>query len=230
MRFDNGAFATPPVVKNLIIINALFFLAEEILPNGLGNVLVERLGLYSWQSPNFHLHQLVTHMFLHGSLTHLFMNMFALWMFGRTLEYTLGSKRFLTYYMVTGIGAGLLQMAVGWIEIARLQAIAQEMGGLTPYMQSVIMQRANVLTIGASGAVFGVLLAFGMMYPNSIIMLLIPPIPIKAKYFVIGYGVIELLLGVVGSRSGIAHFAHVGGMIFGFFLLYYWKKRGKIYY
>ena len=215
MRFDNGAFATPPVVKNLIIINALFFLAEEILPNGLGNVLVERLGLYSWQSPNFHLYQLVTHMFLHGSLT---------------LEYTLGSKRFLTYYMVTGIGAGLLQMAVGWIEIARLQAIAQEMGGLTPYMQSVIMQRANVLTIGASGAVFGVLLAFGMMYPNSIIMLLIPPIPIKAKYFVIGYGVIELLLGVVGSRSGIAHFAHVGGMIFGFFLLYYWKKRGKIYY
>ena len=169
-------------------------------------------------------------MFLHGSLTHLFMNMFALWMFGRALEYTLGSKRFLTYYMVTGIGAGLLQMAVGWIEIARLQAIAQEMGGLTPYMQSVIMQRANVLTIGASGAVFGVLLAFGMMYPNSIIMLLIPPIPIKAKYFVIGYGVIELLLGVVGSRSGIAHFAHVGGMIFGFFLLYYWKKRGKIYY
>lgn len=230
MRFDNGAFATPPVVKNLIIINALFFLAEEILPNGLGNVLVERLGLYSWQSSNFHLYQLVTHMFLHGSLTHLFMNMFALWMFGRTLEYTLGSKRFLTYYMVTGIGAGLLQMAVGWIEIARLQAIAQEMGGLTPYMQSVIMQRANVLTIGASGAVFGVLLAFGMMYPNSIIMLLIPPIPIKAKYFVIGYGVIELLLGVVGSRSGIAHFAHVGGMIFGFFLLYYWKKRGKIYY
>lgn len=230
MRFDNGAFATPPVVKNLIIINALFFLAEEILPNGLGNVLVERLGLYSWQSPNFHLYQLVTHMFLHGSLTHLFMNMFALWMFGRTLEYTLGSKRFLTYYMVTGIGAGLLQMAVGWIEIARLQAIAQEMGGLTPYMQSVIMQRANVLTIGASGAVFGVLLAFGMMYPNSIIMLLIPPIPIKAKYFVIGYGVIELLLGVVGSQSGIAHFAHVGGMIFGFFLLYYWKKRGKIYY
>lgn len=230
MRFDNGAFATPPVVKNLIIINALFFLAEEILPNGLGNMLVERLGLYLWQSPNFHLYQLVTHMFLHGSLTHLFMNMFALWMFGRTLEYALGSKRFLTYYMVTGIGAGLLQMAVGWIEIARLQAIAQEMGGLTPYMQSVIMQRANVVTIGASGAVFGVLLAFGMMYPNSIIMLLIPPIPIKAKYFVIGYGVIELLLGVVGSRSGIAHFAHVGGMIFGFFLLYYWKKKGKIYY
>lgn len=94
MRFDNGAFATPPVVKNLIIINALFFLAEEILPNGLGNVLVEQLGLYSWQSPNFHLYQLVTHMFLHGSLTHLFMNMFALWMFGRTLEYTLGSKGF----------------------------------------------------------------------------------------------------------------------------------------
>ena len=97
-------------------------------------------------------------------------------------------------------------------------------------MQIVILNRAKGVRIGASGAVFGVLLAFGMMYPNSIIMLLIPAIPIKAKYFVIGYGVIELLLGVVGSRSGIAHFAHVGGMIFGFFLLYYWKKRGKIYY
>ena len=226
----SGAFETPPVVKNLIIINCLFFMAEAILPHGLGDLLIDKLGLYYWGSEHFRLYQVVTHMFLHGGFSHLLMNMFALWMFGRTLEYTLGSKRFLTYYMVTGIGAGLLQMAVGWIEIARLQAIAQEMGGLTPYMQSVIMQRANVLTIGASGAVFGVLLAFGMMYPNSIIMLLIPPIPIKAKYFVIGYGVIELLLGVVGSRSGIAHFAHVGGMIFGFFLLYYWKKRGKIYY
>lgn len=219
----------PTITRNLLVINVVVFLATYAF-RGLGIDLNDLLGLHFMLAPDFHFYQLFTYMFAHGGWSHIFFNMFALWMFGRTLEYTLGSKRFLTYYMVTGIGAGLLQMAVGWIEIARLQAIAQEMGGLTPYMQSVIMQRANVLTIGASGAVFGVLLAFGMMYPNSIIMLLIPPIPIKAKYFVIGYGVIELLLGVVGSRSGIAHFAHVGGMIFGFFLLYYWKKRGKIYY
>ena len=94
MRFNNGAFTTPPVVKNLIIINALFFLAEVILPNGLGDLLIDKLGLYPWQSPNFRLYQLITHMFLHGGIAHLFMNMFALWMFGRTLEYDMGSKRF----------------------------------------------------------------------------------------------------------------------------------------
>ncbi|BCG54765.1 rhomboid family intramembrane serine protease [Alistipes indistinctus] len=230
MRFNNGAFTTPPVVKNLIIINALFFLAEVILPNGLGDLLIDKLGLYPWQSPNFRLYQLITHMFLHGGIAHLFMNMFALWMFGRTLEYDMGSKRFLIYYMITGIGAGLLQMGVSWIEISRLQAAAHEMGAMTPDMQSMIAVRANVVTIGASGAVFGVLLAFGMMYPNAMIMLLIPPIPIKAKYFVIGYGLLELSLGFTGAQSGVAHFAHVGGMIFGFFLLYYWKKKGKIYY
>ena len=212
MRFDNGAFATPPVVKNLIIINALFFLAEEILPNGLGNVLVERLGLYSWQSPNFHLYQLVTHMFLHGSLTHLFMNMFALWMFGRTLEYELGSKRFLTYYMVCGVGAGVLQLLVGWLEYR---------------YGNVGMMALMVPTVGASGAVFGLLLAFGVMHPNAVIMLLIPPIPMKAKWFVVIYGVIELFLGWRGVGN-VAHFAHVGGMLWGFLLLQWWKQRGII--
>ena len=227
MRF-NGAFSTPPVVKNLIIINALFFLAEMVLPNGLGNAMVDKLGLYFWESQNFRLYQLVTYMFLHANVSHLFMNMFALWMFGRMLEYDLGSKRFLTYYMITGIGAGVLQLGVSWFEISRMHAAAAEM--MTPYVQSLIEARINVVTIGASGAVFGVLLAFGMMHPNSVIMLLIPPIPIKAKYFVIGYGAIELWLGVSGAQSGVAHFAHLGGMIFGFFLLRYWKKTGKIFY
>lgn len=224
----NGAFSTPPVVKNLIIINALFFLAEAVLPHGLGDALVDHLGLYAWQSDHFRLYQLVTHMFLHANVSHLFMNMFALWMFGRMLEYDLGSKRFLTYYMITGIGAGVLQMGVSWFEIARMQSAAA--GMMTPYLQQLIQHRIDVVTIGASGAVFGVLLAFGMLHPNSVIMLLIPPIPIKAKYFVIGYGVIELWLGVSGSQSGVAHFAHVGGMIFGYFLLRYWKRTGRIYY
>lgn len=223
----NRYFQTPPVVKNLIIINVLVYMATALLP--VGDTIMQYCAL-SLGTPYFHTYQFITYMFLHANFEHIFFNMFALWMFGRTLEYDMGSKRFLIYYMITGIGAGLLQMGVSWIEISRLQAAAHEMGAMTPYMQSMIAARANVVTIGASGAVFGVLLAFGMMYPNAMIMLLIPPIPIKAKYFVIGYGLLELSLGVTGAQSGVAHFAHVGGMIFGFFLLYYWKKKGKIYY
>ena len=130
------------------------------------------------------------------------------------------------YYMVTGVGAGLLQLGVTWIEVSSL-ADGVASGTVSPY---VLQSRIHAVTIGASGAVFGVLLAFGMMHPNSMIMLLIPPIPIKAKYFVIGYGLLELYLGMSGSQSGVAHFAHVGGMLWGWLLLRYWKKTGKIYY
>lgn len=204
MRFNNGAFTTPPVVKNLIIINALFFLAEVILPNGLGDLLIDKLGLYPWQSPNFRLYQLITHMFLHGGIAHLFMNMFALWMFGRTLEYELGSQRFLTFYMVCGIGAALIQ-----------------------YLTALAFGELPLVLVGASGAVMGLLLAFGVMHPNAVIMLLIPPIPMKAKWFVIIYAVIELFLGWRGVGN-VAHFAHVGGMLWGFLLLQWWKHRGTI--
>ena len=216
--------STPPVVLNLIIINALMLLATELLP--VGNRIVGALALFNVESPLFHSYQLVTYMFLHGGFSHLFFNMFALWMFGRTLEYELGSKRFLLYYMVTGVGAGLLQLGVTWIEVSSL-ADGVASGTVSPY---VLQSRIHAVTIGASGAVFGVLLAFGMMHPNSMIMLLIPPIPIKAKYFVIGYGLLELYLGMSGSQSGVAHFAHVGGMLWGWLLLRYWKKTGKIYY
>lgn len=226
---QSGMFATPPVVKNLIIINVLFFLAETILPSSTSDWMFEKMGLFFWESNYFRLYQLVTHMFLHANLSHLFMNMFTLWMFGRVLEYDLGSKRFLTYYMVTGIGAALLHLGVSWIEITHMKFAAAEAVS-SQYLITEIVQRINVVTVGASGAVFGVLLAFGMLHPNSIIMLLIPPIPIKAKYFVIGYGIIELFLGVSGAGGNIAHFAHVGGMLWGFILLRWWKKKGDIYY
>lgn len=224
MRFE-GYFQTPPVVKNLIIINVLFFLATSLLPNGLGNMIGDNLALYFWESENFHLYQLVTHMFLHADITHLFFNMFAFWMFGRILEYDLGSKRFLTYYLITGIGAALLFMCVNWLNITI------ERGGMPAgYMTQSLFNMINTPMVGASGAVFGVLLAFGMLHPNSEIMLLIPPIPIKAKYFVIGYGVIELVLGFLNSGGNVAHFAHVGGMLWGFILLRYWKSKGRIFY
>ena len=157
-------------------------------------------------TPWFHTYQYITYMFLHANLEHLFFNMFALWMFGRTLEYELGSQRFLIYYLACGIGAALVQYGVAWL-----------MGELPLFL------------VGASGAVMGLLLAFGVMHPNATIMLLIPPIPMKAKWFVIIYAVIELFLGWRGVGQ-VAHFAHVGGMLWGWALLYYWKKRGEIYY
>lgn len=218
------------MVMNLIIINVLFFMAEALLPGGMGTVLVNKLGLYYWESPNFAVYQFVTSMFLHGDVGHLFFNMFALWMFGRTLEHDLGSRRFLIYYFITGIGAGLIQSAVTWIEVSHLRSLADAAGALSQEQYYSLMVKVNTASIGASGAVFGVLLAFGMMYPNAILLLILPPVRIKAKYVVIIYGVAELFFGVAGIQPGIAHFAHLGGMIFGFLLLRYWKKKGYIYY
>ena len=210
---------TPPVVKNLIIINAIFFLATNILPEDISNLIVGKLGLFFWESPLFMPYQLVTHMFLHGSFSHFFFNMFALWMFGIVVERDLGSKRFLSYYMITGIGAALIHMLAIWYEISNLELSREA-------IESIV----NTVTIGASGAGFGVLLAFGMLHPNSTIMLLIPPIPIKAKYFVIIYGLLELGLGLADYGGNIAHFAHLGGLLWGYVLLRWWKTRGKIYY
>ncbi len=189
---------TSPVVLNLIIINALALMATSLFPT-----LKLSFGLWDYNSSYFELYQVVTYMFLHGDLSHLFFNMFALWMFGRQLEYDLGSQKFLTYYMVCGIGAGIIQLLVGIF--------------IEPY----------TITVGASGSVFGLLLAYGVLHPNTRILLLIPPIPIKAKWFVIIYGVLELLMGIRGVGN-IAHFAHLGGMIWGFGLLYYWKFLGRM--
>lgn len=193
----------PPAVQNLLIANAVAFLAMLVLDRA---VILEYFALFPAGSPFFRFWQPLTYMFLHADFSHLFFNMFALWMFGRTLEYELGSKRFLTYYMVCGVGAALIQMLVCWLE-----------GSVAS-------------TVGASGAVFGILLAFGMMHPNNIIMLMFPPIPLKAKWFVIIYGLIELFAGVSGRMDNVAHFAHLGGMIWGWLLLRYWKKTGKIFY
>lgn len=191
---------TPPTTLNLLIINALGLMATTLFPR-----LAYHFGLLPLQM-GFQPWQVVSYMFLHGNLSHLFFNMFALWMFGRTLEMRLGSRRFLTYYMVCGVGAALIQLAVG-------------------------LYYPFAITVGASGAVYGILLAFGVLYPNNTIMLLIPPIPIKAKYFVILYGVLELYLGWRNNPlDNVAHFAHLGGMLWGFLLLNYWKFSGKIRY
>ena len=199
---NRNYFQTPPVVLNLIIINVLIFMATALLPKA-GNTIKGYCAL-SLGTPFFHVYQFITYMFLHANFEHIFFNMFALWMFGRTLEYELGQKRFLTYYMVCGIGAALIQ-----------------------YLTALAFGEFPLELVGASGAVMGLLLAFGVPHPNAVIMLLTPPIPMKAKWFVVIYGVIELFLGWRGVDN-LAHFAHVGGMLWGFLLLQWWKQRGII--
>ncbi len=241
MRF----MSLPPVVKNLLIINAIFFLATVVLEKQ-GIDLTNILGSHYPKSPIFKPFQIVTYMFMHGSFGHIFFNMFALWMFGNTLENIWGPKRFLTYYMATGIGAVLIQFLVSFI---RLKFFLPELNAeqwafiLTDGVQmykgngqmftAPILNQINAIVnapmVGASGAVFGLLLAFGMMFPNSLIYVYFA-IPVKAKYFVMIYGAIELFAGVA-NRSGdnVAHFAHLGGMIFGFFLIRYWNKKRRIF-
>lgn len=236
----------PPVVKNLLIVNGLFFLATILLQNQ-GIDLAEYLGLHFWKSPGFRPHQLVSYMFMHGGFTHILFNMFALFMFGKTLEQVWGAKRFLIYYMVTGIGAGIIQMIVAQIRLAGLgDAVTPEVMDiiLTEGYQAILEGKnytdsfmgnlnglINGVTVGASGAVFGILLAFGMLFPNTELMLLFPPIPIKAKWFVLFYGAFELYSGFANNpNDNVAHFAHLGGMLFGFIMIKYWQKdRGTFY-
>jgi len=232
----------PPVVKNLLIINGIMFLATWVFETR-GINLASTFGLHYFTAQNFEIWQIITYMFMHGSFAHLFFNMFALWMFGSTLENTWGTNRFLIYYVVCGIGAGLIQLLVIGLQIDSLsqnispeiiQMIKEngaqllhegknyegEMGALNRAMNSV--------TVGASGSVFGLLLAFGMMYPNSVIYIYFL-LPLKAKWFVIIYGALELFYGVAGTNDGIAHFAHLGGMLFGFFLILYWNKGNRFF-
>ena len=222
----------PEVVKNLLILNGLFFLATVSLSN-LGIDLVKILGLHQFQSTGFRPHQLITHLFMHGNFTHLFFNMFALWMFGKILENVWGSKRFLIYYMITGIGAASIHLLISQYQIISISNQIPEMVNLAVegrYNPSIpiskkLTQLIITPTVGASGAVFGLLLAFGMLFPNALLYLYFA-IPIKAKYFVIGYGLIELYSGISNNPAdNVAHFAHLGGMIFGFFLIKYWKNN-----
>lgn len=235
----------PVVTRNLIIINGLIWLAQFLLlKNGID--FSEYLGLHYFASNDFKPHQIITYMFLHDPMSpaHVFFNMFAVFMFGRTLETVWGGKRFLTYYMLTGIGAGLAQMLVTYIRIHYLEiglpaeAIADVYQNGTALLNSMKnyadpnLAEMNILintsTVGASGAVFGILLAFGMLFPNVELFIIPFPFPIKAKWFVIGYGLIELGLGIA-NRSGdnVAHFAHLGGLVVGLIIILYWKKKAK---
>ena len=233
----------PPVVKNILIINVLVYFGM-IVAARYGIDLDKWLALHFVLADDFNAAQLFTYMFMHANFSHIFFNMFAVWMFGRILEQVWGPKRFLTYYLVCGIGAGLIQEAVTGIHYYTLQA------GLSPEAVEAVMDQGaqalrnyqnfvdptmatlnlvlNSSTVGASGAVYGILLAFGVLFPNERMFIFPLPFPIKAKWFVIGYAVIELYAGLANNPAdNVAHFAHLGGMIFGFFLIMYWKKNNR---
>ena len=223
-QFRPQGFAILPlVVKNLLIINGIFFLATIAMDMVWHIDLANYLGLHYIGASDFRPYQFVTYMFMHGSFAHLFFNMFALWMFGNAIENAWGPKRFLIFYFVCGIGAGLTQELVQYIQFSDIHNFQNvNLGGRIVPVEDYL----NMLTtVGASGAVYGILLAFGMMWPNSMIYLYFL-IPIKTKWFVLIYGLLELFTGF-SSIDNVAHFAHVGGMVFGLLLILYWKNQGN---
>jgi len=267
-----GLANIPTVLKNLLIINILMFIISLILEGGFGVDLNKILGLHYFKSEYFRPYQFVTHMFMHGSVMHIFLNMFMLWMFGRFLEQVWGGKRFLIYYFFTGLGAAALHTLVMHIEFAGMlkdvaafsntpspevfsQFVKDHVPRSSPQLYDFIQawiadpgnsayareavsfadqfinQSMNIATVGASGAVYGVLLAFGVLFPNMPLMLIfLPFFPIKAKYMVIGMAVLELVYGLSMPGSNIAHFAHLGGMLFGYILIRIWRKTtNKLY-
>ena len=217
----------PEITKNLLAINVLMFLATIVMEKQ-GISLVNILGLHFFKASDFAPYQFVTYMFMHGGFSHLFFNMFALYMFGSVLERVWGAKRFLIYYFVAGIGAGLLQEVVQYANFVH-EGLAAYDGVSTKTGVIPMGQFLNLwTTVGASGAIYAILLGFGMSFPNDKMFVFPLPFPIKAKFFVIGYAVIELLLGLSNTQDGIAHFAHLGGMLFGLAMILYWRKKRKI--
>ena len=216
----------PTITKNIIIINLLFFFGG-IVAESYGIHLIDYLGLHFFMADHFNLIQLFSYMFLHGNFSHLFFNMFAVWMFGRILEETWGPKRFLFYYIACGVGAGLIQEVVQFIEYEMTLSAYNSVNigtAIIPMDQYLNLMR----TVGASGAVYAILLAFGMTYPNQPLFIFPLPFPIKAKFFVAGYALIELYSGFANNpNDNVAHFAHLGGMLFGLLFILYWKKKDR---
>ena len=230
-RFENNSgrgflSAIPPVTRNIIIINFLIWIISELSPD----FMYEKFALFYPKSQYFHWWQFVTHMFMHGGFWHVFFNMFTLFMFGSVLERVWGPKKYLLFYFVTGLGAAALHTGVEWIQCLHWEhivntGVAADAIAANRSIQTLCMTP----TVGASGAIYGLLLGYAMLFPDSRMTLLFPPITLKAKWFVLIFAVIELLTGVTGVGGGIAHFAHLGGMLFGLILILWWKKGNKMY-
>ena len=222
--YERGGFmsSVPTAVKNLIIINVLVMIMTALNED----FMYEKFALFYPTSPFFHWWQPLTHMFMHGGFWHLFFNMYTLWIFGSQLERIWGARKFLVFYFVTGLGAALVHTGVEWLQMQNW--LAEAAAG--SYAAQVSIHTLKMTpTVGASGAIYGVLMGYAMLYPDAVMALVFPPIAMKAKWFVLIFGAIELMTGVTGMGGNIAHFAHLGGLIFGYLLMMYWKKKRTLY-
>ena len=217
----------PPVTRSLLIINVIMFVATLINEN----FMVGTFAMFYPTSPFFRWWQPLTHMFMHGGWWHILFNMYTLVMFGMVVERALGTKKFLILYFVTGLGAVALHTGVEWLQVGRLVSTVD--GGLVTSATEANLQAYSDLIrtpmVGASGAIYGVLVAFAMLYPEARMTLIFPPVTLDAKWMVAIFIGLELLTGITGSQVGIAHFAHLGGALFGFLLVWYWRKRGELW-
>lgn len=221
---NRGGFLSsiPPVTKNIIIINILVMIMTSLNED----FMYGTFSLFYPTSPFFRPWQIITHMFMHGGFWHLFFNMYTLFFFGCVLERMWGPKKFLFFYFATGIGAALLHTGVQAVEMQVYMAQAAEnSAGAIQAIHSLKMTP----TVGASGAIYGVLLGYAMLFPDSVLTLLFPPVSLKAKWMVAIFAAIELFTGVFGMGGGVAHFAHLGGMLFGWLIIMYWKKKHTLY-
>ena len=212
----------PTAIKNIIIINVLVMIMTMLNED----FMYETFSLFYPTSPFFHWWQPVTHMFMHGGFWHLFFNMYTLYIFGSVLERVWGTRKFLVFYFVTGLGAALIHTGVEWIQMQSWLGQAAE--GSAAALSSIHALKMTP-TVGASGAIYGVLMGYAMLYPDSVLTLIFAPVSMKAKWFVLIFAAIELLTGVTGTGGGIAHFAHLGGLIFGYLLILYWKRNHTLY-
>lgn len=225
--YDNGRrggflSSLPPVTRNLIIINVVVFVGY-LLNKGL---FLENFALFYPTSPYFHWWQVITHMFMHGGFFHIFFNMYTLFIFGSVVERIIGSKKFLLFYFICGLGAVALHLGVQYLQMQSYMEGAS-LGNLVALQH--IQEIKMTPTVGASGAIYGVLMGFAMLFPESRITLIFPPITLSAKWMVVAFVAIELLTGITGTASGIAHFAHLGGMLIGWLMILQWRKRGILF-
>ena len=221
---SRGGFlsSVPKVTRNLIIINVIVFIATLINED----FMVATFAMFYPTSPFFHVWQIVTHMFMHGGFMHILFNMYTLWMFGSVLERMIGERKFLIFYFVCGLGAVALHTGVEYLQVQGfMKAIAE---GSTTAAQSYADLKATPV-VGASGAIYGVIIGYAMLFPESKLTLLFPPVTLSAKWMVIIFAALELLFGITGSAVNIAHFAHLGGMLFGWLLITYWRKKGTLF-
>ena len=219
---DRGGFLArlmpnvPPVTRNLLVINIIVFLATLVRED----FMIQTFALFYPASQFFRPWQFLTHMFMHGGFWHIFFNMYTLWLFGSVLERSLGSRKFVVFYFFAGLGAAALHTGVEYLQIQHFLAAGN---------QAAVSRMMITPTVGASGAIYGLLLGYGMLYPDNILTLLFPPVSLKAKWFVLIFAAIELLTGIFATADGVAHFAHLGGMLFGGLLLLWWRKSGRIW-